>query len=176
LSTNWRNSAALLANIMPAVATLSLDKMSEDALPLKERSSPFVTTVGVLIATDMAQSCGQVSSPGPMGWLVWLDGSYSGGTQYLLAPTQPAFLKALFVREGMSDIYYDLAFRGGAYQLALHRGWAINATFAHLQQDTAPNMAPALFAFELAAKQKEHWYRHLPLLSCPPLDGLAEPR
>ncbi len=41
-----------------------------------------------------------------------LDGSYSGGTQYLLAPTQPVFLKALFVREGMSDMYRDIAFRG----------------------------------------------------------------
>ena len=46
-----------------------------------------------------------------------LDGSYSGGTQYLLAPTQPAPLKALFVREGIADVYRDFAFRGGAYEL-----------------------------------------------------------
>jgi len=52
--------------------------------------------------------------PWSNGSVGMLDGSYSGGTQYLLAPTQPPFLKALFVREGMADIYRDFAFRGGA--------------------------------------------------------------
>jgi uncharacterized protein len=50
--------------------------------------------------------------PWSNGAVGMLDGSYSGGTQYLLAPTQPVFLKALFVREGMSDMYRDIAFRG----------------------------------------------------------------
>jgi len=105
------------------------------------------------------------------GMVGMLDGSYSGGTQYLLAPTQPAFLKALFVREGMSDIYRDFAFRGGAYQLALHRGWAINETFVQLQQDATPETASALAALEQAVENVDHWYRHLPIASCPPLEG-----
>src|SRR6266581_997890 len=100
-----------------------------------------------------------------------LDGSYSGGTQYLLAPTQPAPLKALFVREGMSDIYRDFAFRGGAYQLALHRGWAINETLAPLRHDQSSEMAAVRARLEQAAQNEEQWYSHLPLTSCPPLEG-----
>src|SRR5947209_691419 len=84
------------------------------------------------------------------------------------------FSKALFVREGMSDIYGDFAFRGGAYQLALHRGWAINAMLAQLQQDMVPEMASALASLEQAAANEDHWFRHLPLTSCPPLEGLAD--
>jgi len=103
-----------------------------------------------------------------------LDGSYSGGTQYLLAPTQPAFLKALFVREGMSDIYQDFVFRGGAYELVLHRGWAMSATLSQLQQDASPEMASALASLDQAAKKREQWYRHLPLTSCSPLEKVAD--
>ena len=103
-----------------------------------------------------------------------LDGSYSGGTQYLLAPTQPEFLKALFVREGMSDIYQDFVFRGGAYQLALHRGWAMSATLSQLQQDVSPEKTLARVQLEQATKNVEQWHRHLPLTSCSPLEGLAD--
>jgi uncharacterized protein len=100
-----------------------------------------------------------------------LDGSYSGGTQYLLAPTRPSFLKALFVREGMSDIYRDFVFRGGAYQLALHRGWAISATLAQLKQSAVSEKAQA--SLVQAERDREYWYRHLPLTSFPPLEGFA---
>jgi uncharacterized protein len=112
--------------------------------------------------------------PWSNGVVGMLDGSYSGGTQYLLAPTQPSFLKALFVREGMSDIYRDFAFRGGAYQLALHRGWAINATLAQVRHDVGPENASALAPFEQAATDVDRWLRVLPLRSCPPLEGRAD--
>ncbi len=102
------------------------------------------------------------------------DGSYSGGTQYLLTPTQPVFLKALFVREGMSDIYRDIAFRGGAYQLVLNRGWTIDQALAPLQQGVTPELTAARTRLEQAAQNKEQWYRHLPLNSCPPLEGIAD--
>jgi uncharacterized protein len=108
------------------------------------------------------------------GTVGMLDGSYSGGTQYLLAPTRPTFLKALFVREGLSDIYLDFHFRGGAYQLALHRGWAIDETLSPLQQDQLPETAEVRARLEQAAQHKEQWYRHLPLQSCPPLEGCAD--
>lgn len=103
-----------------------------------------------------------------------LDGSYSGGTQYMLAPTQPPFLKALFVREGMSDIYRDFVFRGGAYQLALHRGWAMNETLAHVQYRAVSDQAQALARLEQGANERDHWLHALPLCSCPPLEGLAD--
>lgn len=39
-------------------------------------------------------------------------GSYSGFTQYLVAPTRPPHLETLFVREGILDFYRDWAFQG----------------------------------------------------------------
>jgi uncharacterized protein len=120
---------------------------------------------------DTIQWAGQQSwADGRVGML---DGSYSGGTQYLLAPTQPSLLAALFVREGMSDIYRDFVFRGGAYQLALHREWAINATLAHLHDYAASEQAQALTQLDQAAQNVDHWLRILPISSCPPLEGLA---
>ncbi len=112
--------------------------------------------------------------PWSNGAVGMLDGSYSGGTQYLLAPTQPPPLKALFVREGMSDIYRDFTFRGGAYQLALHRGWAINETLSPIQQDQSSEMVTVRLRLEGAIQHIEQWYSHLPLRSCPPLEGIAD--
>ena len=112
--------------------------------------------------------------PWSNGAVGMFDGSYSGGTQYLLAPTQPPFLKALFVREGMSDIYRDTVFRGGAYQLALSRGWTIDEALAPLQPGVTAELTAARARLEQAAQNKEQWYRHLPLTSCPPLEGIAD--
>src|SRR5258708_13493015 len=103
-----------------------------------------------------------------------LDGSYSAGTEYLLAPTRAGFFKALFAREGLSDIYRDFTLRGGAYQLALHRGWAIDEAMSALQQDLSTKMAEVRARLEQAAQHTEQWYRYLPLLSCPPLEGIAQ--
>jgi putative CocE/NonD family hydrolase len=112
--------------------------------------------------------------PWSNGAVGMLDGSYSGGTQYLLAPTRPAFLKALFAREGLSDIYRDFTFRGGAYQLVLHRGWAIDEALSALQQDPSTKMAEVRARLEQSAQHTEQWYRYLPLQSCPPLEGIAQ--
>src|SRR5260221_14609394 len=71
--------------------------------------------------------------PWSNGAVGMLDGSYSAGTQYLVAPTRPAFLKALFAREGLSNIYRDFVFRGGAYQLRQHREWTIENELAVCQ-------------------------------------------
>lgn len=113
--------------------------------------------------------------PWSNGKVGMLDGSYSGFTQYLLAPTRPPFLKALFVREGGSDVYRDFVFRGGAYQLALHRGWALDETWSALQGAPASAEQEESFArLKEEVEDKERWYGHLPLNSCPPLEGLAE--
>lgn len=112
--------------------------------------------------------------PWSNGVVGMLDGSYSGGTQYLLAPTQPPHLKALFVREGLSDIYRDFIFRGGAYELVGHRGWALHDTLASLQLDTSPEMVEVRTRLVHAVQDEERWFRHLPLLSCPPLEGIAD--
>jgi putative CocE/NonD family hydrolase len=45
-----------------------------------------------------------------------LEGSYSGITQYLVAPTRPSRLKALFIRQA-SPWSHAAVFRGGAFPL-----------------------------------------------------------
>ncbi|MGN6759254.1 MAG: CocE/NonD family hydrolase [Thermomicrobiales bacterium] len=97
------------------------------------------------------------AQPWSSGKVGMVDGSYSGFTQYAVAPTRPPHLTALYVRMGGADVYRDFMFPGGAYALALHRGWA-------LQQD-----APAG-----AVGPLDEWQWHLPLRSCPPLEGRAD--
>jgi uncharacterized protein len=103
-----------------------------------------------------------------------LDGSYSAGTQYLLAPTRPTALKALFAREGLSNIYRDFVFRGGAYQLRQHREWTIENELEVCQAlPPSPGRADMQTRLQQALAHMDQWYRHLPLQSCPPLEGLA---
>jgi putative CocE/NonD family hydrolase len=58
-----------------------------------------------------------------------LDGSYSGFTQYLVAPTRPPHLRALSPREGGGDVYRDWVYRGGANQLYFSRSWGAEHVF-----------------------------------------------
>lgn len=110
-----------------------------------------------------------------------VDGSYSGFTQYMILPTRPPHLKAVFVREGGSDPYRDWAFRGGAYGLKLSLEWALSNVLRFLSHEsappgaeTAPPSEPARRRLEAAEREAESWLRHLPLKSCPPLEGLAD--
>ena len=59
--------------------------------------------------------------PWSNGQVGMLDGSYSGITQYLVAPTRPPHLRALFVRQGSHDAFRNGLFRGGAHSLAFVR-------------------------------------------------------
>ena len=104
-----------------------------------------------------------------------VDGSYSGFTQYLLTPTRPPHLKALFVREGGADHYRDFLYRNGAFQLALNLGWTLDEMLAVLKHETAPpNTEVQRARLERAIENIDYWYRHLPLKSCLPLEGLAD--
>lgn len=104
-----------------------------------------------------------------------LDGSYSGFTQYLVTPTRPPHLKALFVREGGADHYRDFLYRYGAFQLALDLGWTLEEVLAALKHETAPPDTEAQrIRLEEAIANIDYWYRHLPLKSCLPLEGLAD--
>src|SRR5437879_3766444 len=78
------------------------------------------------------------TQPWSNGNVGMLDGSYSGFTQYLVAPTRPPHLKALFVREGGSDHYRDFLYHSGAFQLALNLGWTLEEVLAALKHETAP--------------------------------------
>ena len=115
------------------------------------------------------------TQPWSNGNVGMLDGSYSGFTQYLVAPTRPPHLKALFVREGGSDHYRDFLYHSGAFQLALNLGWTLEEVLAALKHETAPPDTEAeRNRLEEAIANIDYWYRHLPLKSCLPLEGLAD--
>jgi putative CocE/NonD family hydrolase len=102
-----------------------------------------------------------------------LDGSYSGFTQYLVAPTRPPHLRALFVREGGTTLR-DLVFPNGAHGL-FYRDWTISTVLSHLRHPTtSPERAPAREQLEKASGNLDHWRQRLPLLDCPPLEGVAD--
>jgi putative CocE/NonD family hydrolase len=115
------------------------------------------------------------TQPWSNGNVGMLDGSNSGLTQYLLAPTRPPHLKALFVREAASDVYRDQVFRGGADWLGFRTKWIMETLLAYLQHETAPpDMEAARGRLERAVAEIESWHHHLPLKSCPPLEGIAD--
>ena len=59
-------------------------------------------------------------------------GSYSGQTQYLLAPTRPRGLKCMFVRQAASNLSEEWVYRGGAFELAFNLHWGTNQLIAAL--------------------------------------------
>jgi uncharacterized protein len=125
------------------------------------------------------------AQPWSTGDVGMVDGSYSGWTQYLVAPTRPPHLRALFVREAPGGIsWYSVIFRGGAFWLA----W-LAFTMRHVAQDclwpgddSTPAARPASVRtaarnrLEQAIEEEDRWKRHLPLKACPPLDGIPEGR
>jgi putative CocE/NonD family hydrolase len=116
-------------------------------------------------------AAGQRWSNGRVGML---DGSYSGFTQYAVAPTRPPHLQTLYVRESGTDLYRHLAFHGGAHWL-FYRDWTIQTALSHLQHPSVPlERISARERLEEASRDVDHWHRHLPLLDCPPLAGVAE--
>ena len=102
------------------------------------------------------------------------DGSYSGFSQYMVAPTRPPHLKALYVRQGGPDYYSGFWYRYGAYSLPFQK-WAMQTLLAQLEHESAPLGLEAQTARLAAALvEYEDWERHLPLKSFPPMDGLLD--
>ena len=114
------------------------------------------------------------AQPWSNGNVGMLDGSYSGFTQYLVAPTRPPHLRALSPREGGGDLYRDWVFRDGANQLYFTRSWTLQTCLGWLSHPAAGAMAAA------ARERLEHalsegldpLLAHLPLNECAPLMGL----
>jgi putative CocE/NonD family hydrolase len=114
------------------------------------------------------------AQPWSNGKVGMLGVSYSGLTQYLAAPTRPPHLNALFVQMGWGAARANM-FRGGAYQLFGLSWWPMGMVLHHLQDETAPHGTEAARArLEKALEEVESWYRHLPLQSLPPMQGLAD--
>ncbi len=110
------------------------------------------------------------TQPWSNGKVGMVDGSYSGATQYRVAPTRPPHLTALFIRQAGGGGY---PFRGGAFKLSY-----LGRDMRHIFQDllhpetAPPEMAKVRARLEEAIKEEGFWKRHLPLKSCPPLEGI----
>jgi uncharacterized protein len=63
-----------------------------------------------------------LNHPACNGSIGTFGGSYSGNTQYLMAPAKPP-VKCMFVREGSSDLTEEWIYRGGVLELGLNLHW-----------------------------------------------------
>src|SRR5712691_252073 len=99
-----------------------------------------------------------------------LDGSYSGFTQYRVAPTRPPHLRALSPREGGGDVYRDWVFREGAHQLYFTRSWTLQTCLGWLSHPAAAAKATGVRErLERAlAEGLDPVLAHLPLNECAP--------
>ena len=82
------------------------------------------------------------AQPWSNGNVGMVDGSYSGFTQYAVAPTRPPHLRALSPREGGGDLYRDWVFRAGANQLSFTRSWTMNTCRGWLSHPKAAAKYP----------------------------------
>jgi putative CocE/NonD family hydrolase len=114
------------------------------------------------------------AQPWSNGNVGMLDGSYSGFTQYLVAPTRPPHLRAISPREGGGDLYRDWVFRDGANQLYFTRSWTMQTCLGWLSHPAAAaRAAGARERLDAAlASGLDQWLGHLPLNECPPLADL----
>jgi uncharacterized protein len=100
-----------------------------------------------------------------------LGGSYTGQTAYMVAPTQPPALAAMFVRESASDLFDHWVYRGGAFELGFLAAWSTR-TFgpdiaARAAGSAGADAAKRRLEAALASQEKDYW--HLPLNTYPPL-------
>jgi putative CocE/NonD family hydrolase len=102
-------------------------------------------------------------------------GSYSGYNQYLAAPTRPPHLRAMYVRQGPSDLYHDLAFPGGAHGLHTIRLWILRSLLLpELQHPVGRaryQIEPA--DLERALNEIDEECRRLPVASYPVFQAAA---
>lgn len=112
--------------------------------------------------------------PWSTGQIGMLDGSYSGITQYLVAPTRPPHLRALFVRQGSHDAFRNGLFRGGAHPLAFARSGVLE-NFLIPQLGRRPGLLSEESTrrrVEQAVAELEESLWRLPLTSWPLIEGL----
>ncbi len=98
-----------------------------------------------------------------------LGGSYTGQTAYMIAPTQPPALQALFVRESAADLVDHWVYRGGAFELGFIATWSTRTFGPDIVARSFPNDADAKRRLDaaIASQEKDLW--HLPLPTYPPL-------
>jgi uncharacterized protein len=87
-------------------------------------------------------------------------GSYSGNTQYLMAPTKPPGLKCMFVRQGSADLTEEWIYRGGVLELGLNLHWGT-------QESVSACANRSKYLTRTLEEDLEQVYERLPLLSGP---------
>jgi putative CocE/NonD family hydrolase len=116
------------------------------------------------------------AQPWSNGAVGMFDGSYSGSTQYMLAPSRPPHLRALFVRQSTGDLYRDWAYRGGAYVYGFSRRWTATSILApQLGRRTgllSEEASRQRIERAIADHERDLWT--LPTASWPPIEGLAD--
>jgi len=85
-------------------------------------------------------------------------GSYSGNTQYLMAPTAPPGLKCMFVRQGSADLTEEWIYRGGALELGLNLHWGTQESISAFSNRLK-------YLTQTLNEDMEQVYEQLPLLS-----------
>ena len=91
-------------------------------------------------------------------------GSYSGNTQYFMAPTRPAGLECMFVREGCADLTEEWVYNGGVFELGLNLHWGTAQSV-----DALANRIQSLT--RAVDENMEELFHELP--SCPTLTTLT---
>jgi hypothetical protein len=104
-----------------------------------------------------------------------IGGSYSGATQYRMAPTRPPHLRAMFARESSADYHAEWVYRGGAFELGFMLNWTLGVTYNNLANMVAGEEYERLKSIlEKAQAEAESWQRHLPLNPTPLFEGLYD--
>jgi len=99
-----------------------------------------------------------------------LGGSYTGQTAYMVAPTQPPALRALFVRESAADLFDHWVYRGGAFELGFIATWSTRTFGPDIVARAFPNDADtAKRRLDAAIGSQDQDLQHLPLATYPQL-------
>jgi putative CocE/NonD family hydrolase len=104
-----------------------------------------------------------------------IGGSYSGATQYRLAPTRPPHLRAMYARESSADYHAEWVYRGGAFELAFMLGWTLTWARGNLAKlATGAEYDRRLAELDQGLAEIDRWHRRLPLNPNPLLVGLED--
>jgi hypothetical protein len=104
-----------------------------------------------------------------------IGGSYSGATQYRLAPTRPPHLRAMYARESSADYHAEWVYRSGAFELAFMLAWTVRWTYNNLANLAGgEEYERRKGILEKAIEELESWQTHLPLYPNPLVAGLDD--
>ena len=115
------------------------------------------------------------SQPWSNGKVGTIGGSYSGVTQYRLAPTRPPHLAAMFVRESSADYHDEWVYRGGAFELGFMIAWARGLAYNNLAHFLkGPELEQKRRELEQVEKDIGKWHLRLPLTPNPFVKGFCD--